>query len=69
MTASAHRSLGVAMRHDPGLGAIVIMLRSLKMYGMAQAVADHGKTQQSISSAGNASETGNGLILGFFDGI
>ncbi|MFN7598478.1 MAG: ATP-binding protein, partial [Cereibacter sp.] len=26
------------MRHDPDAGAIVIMLRSLKMYGMAQAV-------------------------------
>jgi DNA replication protein DnaC len=29
-----------AMRHDPASGAIVIMLRSLKMYGMAQAVTD-----------------------------
>jgi hypothetical protein len=28
------------MRHDPAAGAIVIMLRSLKMHGMAQAVAD-----------------------------
>ena len=28
------------MRHDPAAGAIVIMLRSLKMYGMAQAVTD-----------------------------
>ncbi len=27
-----------AMRHDPASGALVIMLRSLKMYGMAQAV-------------------------------
>jgi hypothetical protein len=26
------------MRHDPAAAAIVIMLRSLKMYGMAQAV-------------------------------
>src|SRR6201994_4975844 len=26
------------MRHDPASGALVIMLRSLKMYGMAQAV-------------------------------
>ena len=26
------------MRHDPAAGAIVIMLRSLKTYGMAQAV-------------------------------
>ena len=29
-----------AMRHDPASAAIVIMLRSLKMYGMAQAVSD-----------------------------
>lgn len=28
------------MRHDPASAAIVIMLRSLKMYGMAQAVID-----------------------------
>jgi hypothetical protein len=28
------------MRHDPASGAIVIMLRRLKMYGMAQAVTD-----------------------------
>ena len=28
------------MRHDPAAGAIVIMLRSLKIYGMAQAVTD-----------------------------
>jgi len=28
------------MRHDPASAAIVIMLRSLKMYGMAQAVSD-----------------------------
>ena len=28
------------MRHDPAAAAIVIMLRSLKMYGMAQAVTD-----------------------------
>ena len=28
------------MRHDPASGAIVIMLRSLKMYGMSQAVTD-----------------------------
>lgn len=26
------------MRHDPASGALVILLRSLKMYGMAQAV-------------------------------
>lgn len=28
------------MRHDPASGAVVIMLRSLKMHGMSQAVAD-----------------------------
>ncbi len=28
------------MRHDPASGAIVIMLRSLKMHGMAQAMTD-----------------------------
>ncbi len=28
------------MRHDPASGAIVIMLRSLKMHGMAQSVTD-----------------------------
>ena len=30
----------VGMRHDPASAAVVIMLRSLKMYGMAQAVTD-----------------------------
>ncbi len=28
------------MRHDPASGAVVVMLRGLKMYGMAQAVAE-----------------------------
>jgi DNA replication protein DnaC len=28
------------MRHDPASGAVVIMLRSLKMFGMAQAVEE-----------------------------
>jgi len=28
------------MRHDPASAAVVIMLRGLKMYGMAQAVGD-----------------------------
>ena len=28
------------MRHDPASGAVIIMLRSLKMYGMAQAATD-----------------------------
>ena len=32
--------LEAAMRHDPASGAIVIMLRSLKMHGLAQAVDD-----------------------------
>src|SRR6056297_1326156 len=31
---------GSAMRHDPAGASIVIMLRSLKLYGMAQAVED-----------------------------
>ena len=29
-----------AMRHDPAAAAIIVMLRGLKMYGMAQAVGD-----------------------------
>ena len=28
------------MRHDPAIASIVIMLRELKMHGMAQAVAE-----------------------------
>jgi len=28
------------MRHDPASAAIVVMLRGLKMYGMAQAVGE-----------------------------
>ena len=28
------------MRHDPASAAVVVMLRSLKMYGMAQAVSE-----------------------------
>jgi DNA replication protein DnaC len=31
---------GCAMRHDPASAAVVVMLRGLKMYGMAQAVDD-----------------------------
>src|SRR5271154_2596896 len=38
MTAFAIR--GSAMRHDPASAAVVVMLRGLKMYGMAQAVGD-----------------------------
>jgi DNA replication protein DnaC len=34
------RSRRHVMRHDPASGALVIMLRSLKMHGMAQAVAE-----------------------------
>ena len=40
MTGCVPRPPEAAMRHDPASGAIVIMLRSLKMYGMAQAVTD-----------------------------
>jgi len=35
MMVSGPRSPEATMRHDPAAGAIVIMLRSLKMYGMA----------------------------------
>ena len=28
------------MRHDPASGAVMVMLRGLKMYGMAGAVSD-----------------------------
>ena len=28
------------MRHDPASAAVVVMLRGLRMYGMAQAVAE-----------------------------
>ena len=31
---------GCAMRHEPASAAIVIMLRRLKMHGMAQAVGE-----------------------------
>ena len=40
MTNCGLAMLVAAMRHDPASGAIVIMLRSLKMHGMAQAVTD-----------------------------
>ena len=40
MTPCATKSREAAMRHDPAAAAIVIMLRSLKMYGLAQAVTD-----------------------------
>ncbi len=40
MTSCGLAMLEAAMRHDPASGAIVIMLRSLKMHGMAQAVTD-----------------------------
>ena len=40
MTACAAGNRGCAMRHDPASAAIVIMMRSLKVYGMAQAVED-----------------------------
>ena len=40
MTAFVPKQPEAAMRHDPASGAIIIMLRSLKMYGLAQAVTD-----------------------------
>ena len=40
MSSCAARLAEAAMRHDLASGAIVIMLRSLTMYGMAQAVTD-----------------------------
>ena len=40
MTARGRRLQEAAMRHDPASAAIVIMLRSLKMHGMSQAVTD-----------------------------
>ena len=43
MSSATTRCAGLGrcvMRHDPASGAIVIMLRSLKMHGMAQAVAE-----------------------------
>jgi DNA replication protein DnaC len=40
MMACVLQPLGAAMRHDPASDAVIIMLRSLKMYGMAQAVTD-----------------------------
>jgi DNA replication protein DnaC len=40
MMACVPKILEAAMRHDPASGAIIIMLRSLKMHGMAQAVTD-----------------------------
>ena len=40
MMACVPKSSEAAMRHDPASAAIVIMLRSLKMYGMAQAITD-----------------------------
>ena len=40
MTACVPGPPEAIMRHDPASGAIIIMLRSLKMHGMAQAVTD-----------------------------
>ena len=40
------------MRHDPASGAVIIMLRSLKMYGMAQASQLSAPWRRSASSAG-----------------
>ena len=43
-----------AMRHDPASAAIVIMLRSLKMHGMAQAVARTDRTGRAGLRGGRA---------------
>jgi DNA replication protein DnaC len=40
MTICVRKPSEAVMRHDPASGAIIIMLRSLKMYGLAQAVTD-----------------------------
>ncbi len=40
MTTCAPKLPEAAMRHDPASAAVIIMLRSIKMYGMAQAVTD-----------------------------
>jgi DNA replication protein DnaC len=40
MTACVPGPPEAVMRHDPASGAIIIMLRSLKLHGMAQAVTD-----------------------------
>jgi DNA replication protein DnaC len=40
MTICVPKLSEAVMRHNPASGAIVIMLRSLKMYGLAQAVTD-----------------------------
>lgn len=36
------------MRHDPASAAVVVMLRGLKMYGMAQAVGDLIEDRKSV---------------------
>jgi len=40
MTACAAGHMECAMRHDPASAALVVMLRGLKMFGMAQAVGE-----------------------------
>ncbi len=42
------------MRHDPASAAVVIMLKSLKMHGMAQAVGDLTEQGSLISSRWHA---------------
>ena len=39
------------MRHDPAAGALVIMLRALKMYGMAQAAGELKKLGAKLAAA------------------
>ena len=54
MTGCAARTGRCAMRHDPASAAIVIMLRSLKMYGMAQAVDGPDRTGRARLRGGRA---------------
>lgn len=63
------------MRHNPASGAIVIMLRQLKMHGMAQAVGE--LTEQGSPAFEGAipidpvpaSQGGNGRTRGPIDGL
>ncbi|MFV0643360.1 MAG: IS21-like element helper ATPase IstB [Sphingomonadaceae bacterium] len=48
------------MRHDPASAAVVVMLRSLKMYGMAQAAND--LIEQGVPAFGTAVSILSGLL-------
>ncbi len=41
------------MRHDPAAAAVTIMLRSLKMHGMAQAAADPSRKETTAHLTGS----------------